>query len=52
MQTFTCSKSTTETLEKTVNMFTLTMTTPKRRHWCRSGIVIVKFEHVSHLFYL
>ena len=52
MQTFTCSKSTTETFERAVNMFTLTMTTPKRRPWCRSGIFIVKFEHISHLFYL
>ena len=26
------------------------MKTPERRHWCRSGVVIVNFEHVSHLF--
>ena len=27
----------------------LTIKTPKRRHWCRSGVFIVNFEHVSHL---
>ena len=26
----------------------LTTKTPKRRHWCRSGIFIVNFEHISH----
>ena len=26
------------------------MKTPERRHWCRSGVAIVNFEHVSHLF--
>ena len=28
----------------------LTMKTPERWHWCRSGVFIVNFEHVSHLF--
>ena len=23
--------------------------TPKRRHWRRSGVFIVNFEHISHL---
>ena len=27
----------------------LTIKTPERRHWCRSGVFIVNFEHVSHL---
>ena len=28
----------------------LTMKTPERRHWLRSGIFIVNVEHISHLF--
>ena len=28
----------------------LTIKTPERRQWCRSGVFIVKFEHISHLF--
>ena len=27
----------------------LTIKTPKRRQWCRFGIFIVNFEHISHL---
>ena len=27
-----------------------TIKTPERRHWRRSGVFIVKFEHISHLF--
>ena len=27
----------------------LTKKTPERRHWHRSGVFIVKFEHISHL---
>ena len=27
----------------------LTIKTPERRHWCRSGVFIVNFEHISHL---
>ena len=26
----------------------LTIKTPKRRHWRRSGVLIVNFEHISH----
>ena len=26
----------------------LTIKIPERRHWCRSGIFIVNFEHISH----
>ena len=28
----------------------LTLKTPERRHWNRSGVFIVNFEHISHLF--
>ena len=28
----------------------LTIKTPKRRHWPRSGVFIVNFEHMSNLF--
>ena len=28
----------------------LTIKTPQRRYWCRSGVFIVNFEHISHLF--
>ena len=28
----------------------LTLKTPERRHWHRSGVFIVNFEHTSHLF--
>ena len=28
----------------------LTIKTPERHHWRRSGIFIVNFEHISHLF--
>ena len=27
----------------------LTIKIPERRHWRRSGIFIVNFEHISHL---
>ena len=27
----------------------LTLKTPERRHWRRSGVFIVNFEHISHL---
>ena len=27
----------------------LTTKTPERRHWCRSGVFIVNFKHISHL---
>ena len=27
----------------------LTIKTPERRHWPRSGVFIVNFEHISHL---
>ena len=30
-------------------MFEVTINIPQRRHWRRSGIFIVNFEHISHL---
>ena len=30
----------------------LTIKTPKRHHWRRSGVFIVNFEHISHLVLL
>ena len=27
----------------------LTIKTPERRHWRRSGVIIVNFEHILHL---
>ena len=27
----------------------LTVKKPERRHWCRSSVSIVNFEHISHL---
>ena len=46
----TCSKLTIETLEQGVKyVLKLMIKTPERRHWRRSGIFIVNFEHISHL---
>ena len=39
--TFTCSKS---------KIAKLTLKTPERRHWRRSGIFVVNFERISLLF--
>ena len=47
--TFTCSKSTIETLEKCETCSKLTIQTPEGRQWRRSGIFIVNFKHNSHL---
>ena len=44
---FTCSKLTIETQEQAVKYVTLK--TPERRHWHRSGAFSVNFEHISHL---
>ena len=44
--TFTCSKSTIETLEKKWEICSkLTIKT-----WRRSGVFVINFEHISHLF--
>ena len=48
--TFTCSKSTVKPVENGVKYVSkLTTQTPERRGR-RSGVFIVKFEHISHLF--
>ena len=40
---------TTETLEQRCEICSkLTINTPKRRQWHRSGVFIVHFEHISH----
>ena len=47
----TCSKSTIETIEKGVKICSeLTIKIPERRHLHRSGVFIINFEHISHLF--
>ena len=33
-----------------VNIYLLTIKTPEQRYWRCSGVFIVKFEHISHLF--
>ena len=30
-------------------MFKVNIKTPERRHWRRSGVFIVNFEHISYL---
>ena len=46
--TFTCSKSTIETLEKNIwNMLKVNNKTPELHQWRRSGVFIVNFEHIS-----
>ena len=40
---FTCSKS-------TVEGWKVTIKTPEWRQWRRSGVFLVHFEHISHLF--
>ena len=51
--TFTCSKSTIETRENNVkyvqnkNTRTTSLTSFWWRHWCRSGVFIVNFEHFA-----
>ena len=48
---FTCSKSTIGTLEKTCKIrLKLTVKTPERRHWRRTGVIFVNFEYISHCF--
>ena len=48
--TKTCSESTTEKLEKGVEIFSkLTIKTPEQRHSRNSCVFIVNFDHISHL---
>ena len=50
--TFTCSKSAIEALSKGCKLYSkLTIKTPERRHWRRSGVFIVNFNHISHPFF-
>ena len=39
-----------ETLEKGVKYFKLTIKTPERRQRRPSGVFIVNFEHILHVF--
>ena len=48
-QTFISSKSTTETLEKMLNMFRH-IKTSEQRQWRCYDVFIVNFDHLSHLF--
>ena len=49
--TFTCSKLTIETLKKGCEIWLkLTIKTPERRQWRRSGVFIVNFEYNLHPF--
>ena len=48
--TFAYSKLSIEPIAQEVKLCSkLTIKTPKRRHWCRSNVFIINFEHVSHL---
>ena len=49
-KTFTCSKSTIETLGKELIFAKLTITTPEQRQSSRSNVFIVNFEHILHIF--
>ena len=35
---------------KCENLSKLTIVTPEQRHWCRFGVFIANFEHISHYF--
>ena len=45
----TCSNLTTETIKQGVKCSKLAIKIPERRHWRRSGIFIVNFEHILHI---
>ena len=47
--TFTCLKLAIET-RKEHEICAKLIKTPKRRHWRRSGVFIVNFEHILHIF--
>ena len=49
-QTNTCLKSPIETLEKGSKYFKVNNEDVRTRHWRRSWVFIVNFEHISHLF--
>ena len=49
--TINCPKSTIEILKKSCEICSKkTIITPERRQRLRSGVIIVVFEHISHLF--
>ena len=51
MQTNTCSKTAIRTLEKGVKYIYSKLTkSPGQRQWGLSGVFIVNFEHMLHLF--
>ena len=37
------------TRERYERCFKVTIKTPERGQWCRSGVFVVNFEHISHL---
>ena len=47
---FTYSMSTIETLERSEICSKLTIKTPERRQWRRSGVFIVNSKHILHIF--
>ena len=50
-QTFTCSKTAIETLEKGGEICgKLTIKIPEQYHWRHSGVFIINFEQISLLF--
>ena len=50
-QTFPCSKSTIEALEKGVKYVqNITIKTWEHRQWRYSGVFIINFEHISQQF--
>ena len=44
---FFCSNNVVPT-QLAINCSKLTIKTPERRHWRRSGVFIVNFEHIPH----
>ena len=46
---FSCSKSTIETLKQCLKS-KLTIKASERRLWCQSGVIVVNFEQISHMF--
>ena len=47
-QTYPCLKSTIKTMKKVWNMFKVN--NKGTNQWCRSGVFIFNFEHISHPF--
>ena len=50
MKDSACSKLNNKNTRKRCEICSkLTVKTPERRQWCRSGFFIVNFEYISHL---